>query len=52
MTGAIGFPLLLWFFACTAFVLTIALGLVFNLIDRARRARIQRFDHFGSRHDS
>lgn len=51
MTGAVGFPLLLWFFACAAFVLTIALGLLFNLVERARRARPSRFDHFGSLRD-
>lgn len=51
MTGSLGFPLLLWSFACVAFVLTLALGLLFNLIERSRRARPSRFDHFGSRYD-
>lgn len=49
MTGAVSFPLLLWVSACAAFVLTIALGLVFNLVERSQRARPGQLDHFGSR---
>lgn len=51
MTGAISFPLLLWVSACAAFVLTLALGLLFNLIERSQRARPGRLDHFGSRYN-
>ena len=47
----IGSALLLWIFAGAAFVLTLALGLLFNLVERGRRARPSRLDHFGSRLD-
>lgn len=46
-----GIPFLLWAFPAVVFLVTIALGLVFTVIERAQRARPPRYDHFGSRRD-
>lgn len=46
-----GMPLLLAAFPAIVFLVTIALGLVFTLVERAQRARPPRYDHFGSRRD-
>ena len=47
--AAIG-QMLLWG-AALAVALSIALGLLFNLVERLRRARPMRLDRFGSRLD-
>ena len=45
--GDIGFLLVL--FAAGAVFASVGLGIVFNLIERARKAKSPRYDHFGSR---
>lgn len=48
---AVDFAMILGIGAGAAFLLTIAVGLLFNLVERARRARPSDLDHFGSRRD-
>lgn len=48
MTGT---PFLLCAFPAVVFLVTLALGLVFNAVERAQRAKLPRYDHFGSRRD-
>lgn len=43
-----GMPFLLWAFPAVVFLVTLALGLVFNAVERAQRARLARYDRFGS----